>query len=119
MPRSTWCWDLFCGASEWGWRRRTSTARPNRDSSPSNGMQGFIQPSITLVDGADYAGHLGQNADDAGDDQVGTLDLRAAVCADGGAAGGEWAAGLADSGVDSGGHGVGALGGDGLQPLGG
>ena len=38
---------------------------------------------------------VGEDADDAGDDQVGALDLCAALCADGGAAGGAWAAGLA------------------------
>ena len=61
---------------------------------------------------------MGQSADDAGDDQVGALDLRVAVCSDGSTAGRERIAGLAHAGMDSGCDGQRALGGDGFQPLG-
>ena len=57
-----------------------------------------------------------QHARDAGDDQVGTLDLCVAVCANRCCAGGEWMAFAAGTVVDRGVHGFGAERGDGVQP---
>src|SRR5579871_4681589 len=45
-------------------------------------------PSSTLVVGNDHDGLVGQDTDDAGDDQVGTLRFRVAVCPHRDAAGG-------------------------------
>ena len=51
---------------------------------------------------------------DSGDDQVGALDIRVAVCADGGVIGGGKMAAVGGAGMDCGVHGSGAVGRDGV-----
>jgi peptidoglycan/xylan/chitin deacetylase (PgdA/CDA1 family) len=84
----------------------------------------FLHSSSTLESGdhrqsqRSQPSSVGKDEDHSGDDQVGALDLCAAVCVDRRAAGGEWPSALANAGLDSGLHGLGALGGHGLQSLG-
>src|SRR5947209_19260481 len=100
------CWhaspagsSMTCGGST-----ALCTTSPRSLRGPSSGSDGEQQRSTEVY------------AHDAGDDQVGALYLRAPVCAVRGAAGGEryseWPRALLDRGL----HGVGANGGDGVQP---
>src|SRR5947209_15644435 len=100
------CWHASPAGSSMRYAASTAlcTTSPQSLRGPSSGSDGEQQRSTEVY------------AHDAGDDQVGALHLRAAVCAVRGAARGEWYSEWARALLDRGVHGVGAYCSDGVQP---
>src|SRR5947209_12953914 len=97
------CWHASPAGSSMRYAASTASCTTSRRSlrGPSSGSDGEQQRSTEVY------------AHDAGDDQVGALHLRAAICALRSAAGGEWDSQWKGALLDRGVHGVGANCGDG------